>query len=149
MALRTTKKPGEAEHSKLKAEQWRSAIEFNLPVTLTKLWGTNCMKPGDENGKQRQKLAHSTMLLVMAIQWGTSHMFPFERIIGALQKTNMNYKIAACIKAMLQEPGAPDVFNKAADILQQCCAPFTEEAFCMDIGILQTATEPDSMCLTC
>jgi hypothetical protein len=138
---------GEAEHGKLKAEQWRSAIEFDLPVTLAKLWGTDHTKPGDENGKRRQKLAHSTMLLAMAIRWGTSHvtsthhtqqyliymkaylecirdvfpshsfrpnhhsclhlhefllrygpmhgwwMFPFERIIGALQKTNTNYKI--------------------------------------------------------
>jgi hypothetical protein len=58
---------GEAEHGKLKAEQWQSAIEFDLPVTLTKLWGTDHTKPGDENGKQRQKLAHSTMLLAMAI----------------------------------------------------------------------------------
>ncbi|KAG1863245.1 hypothetical protein DFJ58DRAFT_715176 [Suillus subalutaceus] len=187
---------GEAEHGKIKAEQWRSAIEFDLPVILAKLWGMDHMKPGDENRKRRQKLAHSTMLLAMAIQWGTSHvtsthhtqqyliymkaylecirdifpshsfrpnhhsclhlhefllrygpmhgwwMFPFERIIGGLQKTNMNYKIgelertmletfctAAHIKAMLQEPGAPDVLNKAAEILQQCCAPFTEGAF--------------------
>jgi hypothetical protein len=49
---------------------------------------------------------------------------------------------AARVKAMLQEPGAPDVFNKAADILQRCCAPFAEEAFRTDTGILQTATEP-------
>lgn len=64
---RLPKNLGEAEHSKLKAEQWRSAIEFDLPVTLAKLWGTDHMKPGDENGKWRQKLAHSTMLLAMAI----------------------------------------------------------------------------------
>jgi hypothetical protein len=133
---------GDAEHGKLKAEQWRTAIEFDLPVTLVKLWGTKY--DGDE---RRPKLAHSTMLLAMAIQWGTSHvtsphhtqqygkymnaylecirdvfpghsfrpnhhaclhlhefllrygpmhgwwMFPFERIIGGLQKTNTNHKI--------------------------------------------------------
>ena len=132
---------GDAEHGKLKAEQWRSAIEFDLPVTLLKLWKT---EGGDD---RRQKLAHSTMCLAMAIRWGVSHvasarhaqqytkymtaylegirdvfpghswqpnhhaclhlhefllrygpmhgwwMFPFERIIGVLQKTNTNHKI--------------------------------------------------------
>jgi hypothetical protein len=126
-------------NGKLKAEQWRSAIKFDLPVTLIKLWGA-----GYAGKERRQKLAHSTMLLAMAIRWGTSHvtslhhaqqymktylecirdvfpsypfrpnhhaclhlhefllrygpmhgwwMFPFERIIGSLQKTNTNHKI--------------------------------------------------------
>jgi hypothetical protein len=43
---------------------------------------------------------------------------------------------------VLQEPGAPDVLNKAADILQWCCTPFTEGVLHMDIGILHTAMEP-------
>ncbi|KAG1895988.1 uncharacterized protein F5891DRAFT_959320 [Suillus fuscotomentosus] len=180
---------GDAEHGKLKAEQWRSAIEFDLPVTL---------------------LAHSTMLLSMAIRWGTSHvtsthhaqqyvkymkayleciqdavpghsfrpnhhaclhlhefllrygpmhgwwMFPFERVIGGLQKTNMNYKIgelektmletfcaAAKVKAIIQDPGAPNVIIKAAEILQQCCAPFAGEGFHTDTGVLRTVTDSD------
>lgn len=210
---------GDAEHGKLKAEQWRSAIEFDLPVTLVKLWGVN--SGGEE---RKQKLAHSTMLLAMAIRWGMSHvtsthhtqqyrkymkaylecirdvfpghsfrpnhhaclhidefllrygpmhgwwMFPFERIIGGLQKTITNHKIgeyrvntkrkieqgftgemertmletfcaAASAKAMLQEPGAPYVVNKAAEILQRCCAPFAEEIFGTDTSILRAATE--------
>ncbi|KAG1763985.1 hypothetical protein EV702DRAFT_1051525 [Suillus placidus] len=170
----------------LKAEQWRTAIEFDLPVTLVKLWGMKY--DGDE---RRPKLAHSTMLLAMAIQWGTSHVtsphhtqqygkymkaylecirdvFPGHSfrpnhhtclhlhefllrygpmhgwIIGGLQKTNTNQKIgelettmlemfcaAASVKAMLQEPGAPDVVNKAVEILQ----------FRTDIGILHTVTQ--------
>lgn len=60
---------GDAEHGKLKAEQWRSAIEFDLPVTLMKLWGA-----GYAGKERRQKLAHSTMLLAMAIRWGTSQV---------------------------------------------------------------------------
>ena len=47
---------------------------------------------------------------------------------------------AASVKAMLQEPGAPDVVNKAVEILQRCCPPFTE-GFRTDIGILRTATQ--------
>ncbi|KAG2073508.1 hypothetical protein BDR04DRAFT_1010610 [Suillus decipiens] len=194
---------GDAEHGKLKAEQWRLAIEFDLPVTLIKLWGVN--SGGEE---RKQKLAHSTMLLTMAIRWGMLHvtsthhtqqyrkymkaylecirdvfpghsfcpnhhaclhidefllrygpmhgwwMFPFERIIGGLQKTITNHKIGemertmletfcttANVKAMLQEPGAPYVVNKAAEILQRCCTPFAEEIFCADTSILRAATE--------
>ncbi|KAG2048894.1 hypothetical protein BDR06DRAFT_975607 [Suillus hirtellus] len=80
-------------------------------------------------------------------------MFPFERIIGVLQKTNMNHKIgelektmletfcaAASVKAMLQEPGAPDVVKRAVEILQRCCTPFAEE-FHTDAGILHTTME--------
>ena len=33
---------GDAAHGKLKAEQWRSSIEFDLPVTLFKKWGLHC-----------------------------------------------------------------------------------------------------------
>lgn len=146
---------GDAEHGKLKAEQWRSAIEFDLPVTLVKLWGTKYTKAG--HGDWKQKLAHSTMLLSMAIQWGTlcvtsmhhnqqhvkymkaylecihntvpghsfqpNHhaclhlhefllrygpmhgwwMFPFERVIRGLQKTNMNYKIGEYIESKYED----------------------------------------------
>jgi hypothetical protein len=139
---------GDAEHGKLKAEQWRSMVEFDLPVVLCKLWEAGSPSPeDDETSSRRKKLAHSTMLLAMAIWWGTSHvtseyhmrqykqymkaylecvktifpeigwrpnhhaslhldeflrrygpmhgwwMFPFERVIGSLQKTNMNHKI--------------------------------------------------------
>ncbi|KAG1844677.1 hypothetical protein F4604DRAFT_1596005 [Suillus subluteus] len=140
---------GDAEHGKLKAEQWKSSIEFDLPAALMQLWGSEHTANGsnDDRKSQWQKLVHSTMLLAIAIRWGTSHvtsphhaqqytrymkaylecvkgifphhswhpnhhatlhirefllrygpmhgwwMFPFERIIGALQKTNTNYKI--------------------------------------------------------
>jgi hypothetical protein len=132
----------EAAHGKLKADQWRSCIEFDLPVSLAQIWLSN--PQNDQKAKRRQKLAESTMLLAMAIQWATSHitskkhadqytkymqaylnslielypnirlrpshhaalhigpfllrfgpmhgwwMFPFERIIGTLQKINTN-----------------------------------------------------------
>ncbi|KAG2148241.1 uncharacterized protein EDB93DRAFT_1085087 [Suillus bovinus] len=65
-------------------------------------------------------------------------MFPFERIIGALQKTNTNYKIgelektmletfcaATNIKAMVQDPTGPAILNEAMTILGQYCDPFT------------------------
>lgn len=156
--LRTIKRPawnrgpptnlGEAEHGKLKAEQWRSAIEFDLPMILQKMWGPrNSPAKASETSLRRENLAHSTMLLAIAIRWGTSYvtseyharqykeymsayqtclqtifpemewrpnhhaslhldgfirrygpmhgwwMFPFERVIGCLQKTNTNHKM--------------------------------------------------------
>ncbi|KAG1893136.1 uncharacterized protein F5891DRAFT_963419 [Suillus fuscotomentosus] len=140
---------GDTEHGKFKVEQWKSSIEFDLPVALMQLWGSKHTADGTnaDRKSQLQKLVHSTMLLVIAIRWGTSHvtsshhaqqytrymkaylesikgifthhswrpnhhaalhirefllrygpmhgwwMFPFERIISALQKTNTNYKI--------------------------------------------------------
>ncbi|KAG2054412.1 hypothetical protein BDR06DRAFT_855028, partial [Suillus hirtellus] len=110
---------GDAEHSKLKAEQWWMAIEFDLLVMLVKLWGT---KYGDGE-EWRPKLAHSTMLLTylkcirdvfpgysfrpnhhaclhlheFLLRYEPMHgwwMFPFEWIIDGLQKVNMNHKIA-------------------------------------------------------
>jgi hypothetical protein len=65
---------GEMEYSKLKAEQWKLLIEFDLPVALMHLWGAGCEADGAEHRSQRQKLVHSTMLLATAICWGTSHM---------------------------------------------------------------------------
>jgi hypothetical protein len=63
---------GEPGHGKLKADQWRSCIEFDLPVSLAQLWsGANSTKDG--RGLLRRRLVHSTMLLAMAIRWATSH----------------------------------------------------------------------------
>lgn len=54
---------GTPTHGKLKADQWRSLIEFDLPVSLVQLWAKS----------KRQKYADSTMLLATSIRWGTSY----------------------------------------------------------------------------
>ena len=60
---------GEAEHGKLKAEQWRSAIKFDLPMILHKMWGPrNSPAKASETSLCREKLTHSTMLLAIAIR---------------------------------------------------------------------------------
>jgi hypothetical protein len=64
---------GEPGHGKLKADQWRSCIEFDLPVFVAQLWSGTDSITDDQRALDRQKLAHSTMLLAMAIRWGTSH----------------------------------------------------------------------------
>ncbi|KIM83865.1 hypothetical protein PILCRDRAFT_6746 [Piloderma croceum F 1598] len=66
---------GKAGHGKLKADQWRSLVEFDLPVSLAQIWGSRTASSSDdERTKWRQKLVQSTMFLAMAIRWGTSHV---------------------------------------------------------------------------
>ena len=139
---------GSPAHGKLKADQWRTCIEFDLPVSLVRMWETsNERDVPEELRRRRQKVVESTMLLSMAIRWGLSHrtsekpaheykrymlkylhtlrelcpnddlhpvhhnalhipdflqrfgpmhgwwMFPFERLIGILQKVKTNFKI--------------------------------------------------------
>ncbi|KZP07469.1 hypothetical protein FIBSPDRAFT_762881, partial [Athelia psychrophila] len=157
-ALRSTIRPtwqrgpplnfGCAAHGKLKADQWRSAIEFDVPAFLAQLWSYSDAEVRiDEKKRWRRQVLASTMLLATAIRWGTSDiasqshahnytqymmayleillhlypsfklrpnhhaalhigfflreygpmrgwwMYPFERIIGILQKTNTNSKL--------------------------------------------------------
>ncbi|KLO04450.1 hypothetical protein SCHPADRAFT_840553 [Schizopora paradoxa] len=129
---------GEAGHGKLKADQWRSAFEFDIPVALAQLWG--------DPSSPRHELFRCTMFLALAIRTATAYkiseeritkyteymhkyltllvtidpslrlhpnhhnalhigdhlrrfgpmhgwwMYPFERIIGKLQKSNINFK---------------------------------------------------------
>ena len=142
---------GSPSHGKLKADVWRTCIEFDLPVSLADLWSGN-----DDNGDtssmaaREKTVMESTMFLSMAIRWGTSYrtsavharsykqhmhaylktllklfpnrqlhpihhnaihfaecllafgpchgwwMFPFERLIGMLQRINTNSRIGEC-----------------------------------------------------
>ena len=135
---------GASAHGKPKADQWRSCMEWDIPVSLIQMWATD---PGASNDDRRQKLVESTIFLATALRWATSHrtsqrhvdeymrnmraylqslrdlfpemklrpnhhnalylgelllrfgpvhgwwMFPFERLIGLLQKINTNKKI--------------------------------------------------------
>ena len=62
---------------KLKADQWHTCMEFDIPVSLMKLRSE--AKPNEGNGIDdriddgRHKVLNSTMLLAMALRWGTSH----------------------------------------------------------------------------
>lgn len=62
---------------KLKADQWRSSIEFDIPVSLVKLWSE--MKSTGESGiddkiiDRNGKTLDSTMLLHAALHWATSY----------------------------------------------------------------------------
>jgi len=63
---------GEASHGKLKADQWRTLIEFDIPVSLVKLWSKLPEDNGDVHNVRCRKLMESTMLLATALRWATS-----------------------------------------------------------------------------
>lgn len=139
---------GHVSHGKLKADEWRSCFEFDIPVSLLRI-ETRKSGSGKQKDEYRAKLVHSTFLLAIAIRWATSHqtstkhaekytetmknylktlkdlrpteryrpnhfnalligrylrlygpvrgwwMFPFERVIGDLQRSSTNNKPGA------------------------------------------------------
>jgi hypothetical protein len=63
---------GEPSHGKLKADQWRTLIEFDIPVSLVKLWSELPEDDNDNRTARRRKLLDSTMFLATALRWATS-----------------------------------------------------------------------------
>ena len=61
---------GDPGHGKLKADEWRSCIEFDVPVALVQMASKGKWKGGRI---PRDQIIRSTMLLAMAIRWATSH----------------------------------------------------------------------------
>lgn len=147
---------GSAGHGKLKADQWKTCMEFDIPVSIAQHWSKETCQPGHsaEEFERRDKVFQSVMLLAIALRWGTSYrtseihaakyeenmkaylqslldlypsiklrpnhhaalhlgelllqfgpvhgwwMFPFERIIGILQKINTNSKMGQFSEAL-------------------------------------------------
>lgn len=68
---------GKAGHGKLKADEWRTLMEFDLPVSLVKIWtrkSADTHGPGNQDFRKLQfkKLIANTMSLATAVIWGTS-----------------------------------------------------------------------------
>jgi hypothetical protein len=140
---------GNPGHGKLKADQWKTSIEFDIPVSIAQLWSKETSPPGQDQDvtARRDQVFQSIMHLAVAMCWGTSYrtsghhsqlfeenmteylqlllelypniqfrpnhhvalhvgplltqlgpvhswwMFPFERVIGILQKINTNSKM--------------------------------------------------------
>ncbi|KAH7918137.1 hypothetical protein BV22DRAFT_986532, partial [Leucogyrophana mollusca] len=141
---------GEPGHGKLKADEWRSCIEFDLPVTLVELWSGPNAKTTDEaqtstlHAQRYMDYMHAYLVglrnLHMGIEFRSNHhfalhigeffvrfgpmhgwwMFPFERIIGILQQVNTNHKLGQLETTMLES------FCAAANVkgfLQQAGCP--------------------------
>jgi len=65
---------GEAKHGKLKADQWRSCMEFDMPAAVAQIWVHGSRSSEDDEQIQRQKkLVQATILLATAIRWATSY----------------------------------------------------------------------------
>lgn len=136
---------GEKGAGKLKADQWRSLIEFDLPISMLRLYFFDAQSGDEAHNRRRKTMLQSTFNLAMAVRWGTSHrtsdghvskymhymklyltsvkdmgfelkpnhhhalhlpdflprygpvhgwwMYPFERVIGILQKMNTNNRL--------------------------------------------------------
>ena len=218
---------GSPAHGKLKADQWRTCIEFDLPVSLVKLWDDADQREIPEDlRRRRKKLIESTMHLSTAIRWAVSHrtseqhaqeykrhmtaylksvrelcpnddlhpvhhnalhipdflrrfgpmhgwwMFPFERLIGILQKVKTNFKMGEAIhfvrnsieltvplgqlektimntfcaaselKVFLQRPGCPEALRECVPILADCFPDLQKGTFNHDI---QTLAEENNL----
>ena len=135
---------GELSHGSLKADEWKQAIEFDIPVSLANMWREEIC---NETESAHKLLFETTICLAIAVELGTSRvitathingyetyihrylelvryirhdkklqpnqhnalhfsrfltlfgpcrgwwMFPYERIIGCLQKVKTNKKV--------------------------------------------------------
>jgi hypothetical protein len=94
---------GSPEHGKLKADQWRTALEFDLPVSFIRIKHTQ-KSSGDITADERlQKLVDLTMDLAIAIAWGLSrrasayhaerYMFYMKRYLIAVKELFPDYDL--------------------------------------------------------
>ena len=63
---------GHVSHGKLKADEWRSCFEFDIPVSLLRI-ETQRIASGKQPDQNREKLVDSTFQLATAIRWATSN----------------------------------------------------------------------------
>ncbi|GBE85542.1 hypothetical protein SCP_0800590 [Sparassis crispa] len=64
---------GTKGQGKLKADHWKAAIEFELPVSLMKHWHGERLDNLSDESKHRHDLAHCTMRLACAVHQATSY----------------------------------------------------------------------------
>ena len=64
---------GDPGHGKLKADQWQSLMEFDIPVSLAQMWVLSKKKRSQDEGSHKHKMFTCTMFLACAICWVTSH----------------------------------------------------------------------------
>lgn len=94
---------GSPEHGKLKADQWRTALEFDIPVSLIRI---KCMRKASGNiadNERLQKLIDHTMDLALAIAWGLSrrtsphhaerYMFYMKRYLNSIKELFPDYSL--------------------------------------------------------
>ncbi|KAF9521317.1 hypothetical protein CPB83DRAFT_748495, partial [Crepidotus variabilis] len=91
------------EHGKLKADQWRTVMEFDLPVSLIQLKETRKSSGSIQDDERFQKLVDATLDLAMAIAWGLSrrtsahhaerYQFYMQRYLTSITLLFPDYKL--------------------------------------------------------
>ncbi|KIJ89362.1 hypothetical protein K443DRAFT_118066, partial [Laccaria amethystina LaAM-08-1] len=147
---------GSPAHGKLKADQWRTCIEFDLPVSLMKMWEETSQAKLHANEYRKHMMAYLKMLRELCpnmdlhpvhhnalhipeflLRFGPMHgwwMFLFERLIGILQKIKINFKISQLERTMMQTFCAASelrVFLQwpgCPEVLREC-APILADCF--------------------
>ncbi len=94
---------GSPEHGKLKADQWRTALEFDIPVSLVRIKFQRKPSGNIDVDARLQKLVDHTLDLAMAIAWGLSrrtsphhakrYMFYMKRYISGIKDLFPDYNL--------------------------------------------------------
>jgi len=94
---------GSPEHGKLKADQWRTAIEFDIPVSLAQLLHKEKDTISKVQYTRLSKLVELTFNLAMAIAWGLSritsahhaerYMFYMHRYLNGIRELFPDYQL--------------------------------------------------------
>ncbi|RXW18043.1 hypothetical protein EST38_g7821 [Candolleomyces aberdarensis] len=124
---------GSPSHGKLKADQWRTCIEFDLPVSLVKLWVVNQDPKIDlDLHARRLKVLHIGFFLEQFGPMRGWWMFFFESILlslgfivseeplaGELEETVLTTFCAASeLRASVDRPQCPPILKECAAIVQ-------------------------------
>ncbi len=91
------------EHGKLKADQWRTALEFDIPISLIRIKSQRKPSGNIDVDARLQKLVDHTLDLAMAIAWGLSrrtsahhaerYMFYMKRYLAGIKDLFPDYNL--------------------------------------------------------
>ena len=94
---------GSPEHGKLKADQWRTALEFDIPASLIRINSNRRPSRSIDVDARFQQLVDLTLDLSAAISWGLSrrtsshhadrYMFYMKRYLSGVQKLFPGYNL--------------------------------------------------------
>ena len=103
---------GNPGHGKLKADQWKTCIEFDIPVSVAQLWSRETCPPGQDWDVTacRDKVFQSIMHLAITVHWGTSYQISehhsqlFEENMVAYLDSCWNYTLTFNFAQITTQP---------------------------------------------
>jgi hypothetical protein len=97
------KKFGCGEHGKLKADQWRTALEFDIPVSLVRILTKRTSSGNIARDMRARRIVEHTVDLAIAMAWGLSrrtsphhaerYNFYMTRYIAGIQELYPSYDL--------------------------------------------------------